>query len=113
MILQIPLSHSVADSPLAVCDGSDQSDDDLITSDIMYKGRVLEIPYVRYNPLHRWYYFSRMSQDEVLVFKCYDTARDGRARSCLHSAFADPASPSHTIARESIEVRTVALFGRK
>ena len=47
---------------------------------------------------------------EVLLLKCFDSAKDGRVRFTAHSAFEDPDSPSEAIARESIEVRTLAFF---
>ena len=34
----------------------------------------------KYNPRHRWFYFPRMRRDEALVFKVYDSEKDGRAR---------------------------------
>jgi hypothetical protein len=36
--------------------------------------------------------------------------RDGRARLSFHSAFTDPNAPADVIPRQSIEVRTIALF---
>jgi hypothetical protein len=46
----------------------------------------------------------------VLFIKCFDSARDGRARLSAHSAFVDPTTPANAPARESIEVRTLAFF---
>jgi len=48
---------------------------------------------------------------DALVFKCYDSAtHGGTARFGAHTAFADPTSPDGARTRESIEVRTIALF---
>ena len=52
----------------------------------------------------------RISADEALLLKCYDSATDGRARFTCHTAFADPTCPEGAPARESIEVRTLAFF---
>ena len=51
-----------------------------------------------------------MTNDEVLVFKCYDSLDDGRARFTPHSAFDDPTTPADAALRESIETRVVAFF---
>jgi len=44
---------------------------------------------VGYNPDHRWFYFPRMRRDEALVFKVYESAKDGRARFTAHQLFDD------------------------
>ena len=65
---------------------------------------------VRYNPEHRWFYVPKMRADEVLVFKCWASARDGRARYTAHTGFVNPKAPPDALPRESIEVRTLAFF---
>jgi hypothetical protein len=47
-----------------------------------------------------------MQADEAILFKCYDSAGDARARFTAHGAFVDPATPK----RESIQVRTLVFF---
>jgi hypothetical protein len=34
---------------------------------------------MQHNPKQRWHYVTEMRADEVLLLKCYDRARDGRA----------------------------------
>src|SRR5438128_1232540 len=80
----------VLDSPLALCDAASFTDADLVPSDLVYRDRVGEITSVRFNPTHRWYYFSRMQRDEALLIKCHDSASDDRARLSFHTAFKDP-----------------------
>ena len=63
-----------------------------------------------YNADHRWYYFPRLTREEAVLIKCYDSMKDGRARFSLHSAFDDPTSPANAKPRESIETRTFAFF---
>jgi hypothetical protein len=41
-------------------------------------------------PGHRWIFFPRMTCDEVLLLKVFDSRRDGRTRCGCHSAFFDP-----------------------
>src|SRR6266849_6683332 len=62
------------------------------------------------NPEHRWFYFPLMRRDEALVFKVYESAKDGRARFTAHSSFEDPNTPEGAPPRQSIEARTLAFF---
>ena len=52
-----------------------------------------------------------MQPGEVLLLKCFDTRKDGRARYTAHTGFANPQCPPGAVPRESIEVRTLAVFG--
>ena len=65
---------------------------------------------MRHNPAHRWYYYPQMQRDEALVFKVYDSQKDGRSRFTPHTSFADPDTPADAPPRQSIEVRTLAFF---
>ncbi len=105
-----PIAHPVIDTPLSFCDARSFTDDDLVLTDLVYADRLGEIASVRFRPEHRWYYFSRMTPDEVALIKCYDTARDGRARGSFHSAFVDPTAAKDAPERRSIEIRTIAFF---
>jgi len=51
-----------------------------------------------------------MRRDEALVFKVFDSEKDGRARFVPHTAFDDPSTPPHAPSRESIEARAFAFF---
>ena len=39
---------------------------------------------------HRWYYFPKMTKDEVILFKMYDSDTSKEGRFCFHTAFTDP-----------------------
>lgn len=105
-----PIRGPLEDAPLAVCDARSVAPGDLIASDLIYKDRLGETYNVRYNSAHRWYYAPRMSRDEVLLFRCYDSAEDGRARFVPHAAFEDPTAPPAALPRESIELRTLVFY---
>ena len=102
------------DVPLAVCDSRSLSASDLVVADAVtdipgkpessYEGLV-----VRYNPRHRWSYFSNMSRDEVLVFKSHDSDT-GQPNHVPHTGFNDPTYPSMLASRASIEVRGIAYW---
>ena len=106
-----PIRGPVQDSPLAVCDASTVGPQDLVVSDLVYRDRVGHTYSVAYNPQHRWFYFPEMRVDEALLIKSFDSKTDGgTARFAPHTAFDDPNSPPGAAPRESIEVRTLALF---
>ena len=105
-----PIRGSVEAEPLAICDARSMAPGDLIAADRIYENRRGEIYQVAYNARHDWYYFPHMRREEALVFKCYDSVKDGRARFTAHSAFVDPTSPAGAPPRESIEIRTLAFW---
>jgi hypothetical protein len=104
-----PIRHAVQDAPLAVCDARTIRPDDLVPTDLRYRDRTGEVYSLRFNPAHRWYYFQHMQVDEAMLLKCFDSDHTC-ARFTAHSAFDDPTAPPNALARESIEVRTLAFF---
>ena len=100
----------VESSPLAIADARSLASKDLIATERRYPDRVGEIYHITYNSDHRWFYFPHMQRNEALVFKTYDSMKDGRARWTAHAAFDDPTSSPDVPARESIEIRTLAFF---
>ena len=105
-----PIRHPVEREPLAIADARSIGTKELFPSSRVYPDRVGEVYHCAYNPQHRWYYFPRMLRDEAIVFKTFDSAKDGRARWTAHSAFDDPTSRPDAPPRESIEMRTLAFF---
>jgi hypothetical protein len=105
-----PIRGPLYDAPLAVCDAGSVADADWLAQDLIYRDRTGEIYGLTFNPAHRWYYAPAMRADEVLLLKCYDSLRDGRARFMPHTSFADPHAPADMLPRESIELRTLVFF---
>lgn len=105
-----PIRLPVESYPLAICDARSVRPDDMVISERRYPNRIGQTYAITYNPAHQWFWFPRMRRDEALVFKVYDSMTDGRARWTAHTAFADPTSPADPKPRESIEIRTLALF---
>ncbi len=105
-----PIRGPLQDSPLALCDARTLADGDLVAQDLIYRDRTGEIYSLTYSPSHRWFYVPNMSRDEVLLLKCYDSLRDGRARFMPHTSFQDPTAPADMAPRESIELRTLVFF---
>ena len=103
------LSDRVHNHALALCDAQSVAQEDLIPAERRHPNRVGEIYQLRFNPNHRWFYFSEMEPEEAVVFKVYDSSTDGRARFTPHTAFADPDAPMGA-ERESIEIRALVCW---
>lgn len=105
--------------PLAMCDARSVNDDRMhkIVRSAPHRAepsfeysRSSETRHASYDANHRWFHFPRMTRNEALLFKNFDTLQDGTARYALHSAFEDPTSPPDPAPRESIESRTFVFF---
>ena len=112
------------DCPLALCDGNTVGDEEGTTNTLHVVDRVPsreemlrpmpdldKLPAAaifRFNPDWRWWYFSNMNRDEVLLFKFHDSRRRKPWR-VPHTAFHDDSLPGAR-PRESIELRSVAYF---
>jgi hypothetical protein len=98
------------DVPLALCDQRTVDEADWVI------GRTVEpmcpegVPYIASlpNPAHRWFFFSDLTPDEVVVFKGYDSDPD-QPFGCLHGAFRHPAPGPVTVPRASAETRVFVL----
>ncbi len=104
------IARPIESHPLAIADAGSLAPENLVAAERRYPDRVGETYQISYAPGQRWYYFPRMTRDEALVFKVYDSATDGRARFTAHTAFDDPGTPAGAPERESIEMRTIAFF---
>lgn len=112
------------DWPLAVCDGRTVSDEetasntlfvvdefpvgDALTAPVEGEDQMIAATIFRHRERHRWWYFSNMQADDVLLFKFQDSDHSVTWR-CPHTAFHDTSLPDTKI-RESIEVRCIAYF---
>jgi len=104
------INKPIQSNPLAIADARSLAPKDLIRAERRYPNRVGETYRVAHNPDHRWFYFPLMRRDEALVFKVYDSAKDGRARFTAHGSFDDPTTPAGAPPRQSIEARAFAFF---
>ena len=105
-----PINKPVQREPLAIADARSIGTKELIPSARIYPDRRGEVYHSTFNPEHRWYYFPNMQRNEAMVFKTFDSMKDGRARWTAHCAFDDPTAPPDAPPRESIEMRTIAFF---
>ena len=104
------IDQPIASNPLAVVDARSVAPEDLLIAERRYPNRVGQTYRLKYSPAHRWFYFPQMRRDEALVFKVYDSEKDGRARFTPHTSFEDPATPAGAPPRQSIEARALVFF---
>jgi hypothetical protein len=117
-------SEPPQDWPLALCDARSVGPDEGIPNTLHIVDRIpdeaemlREMPdgdslvaaaIFPYNPRHRWWYFSNMTRDEVVLIKFHDSDRN-RALRTPHTAFRDTSFPLAK-PRQSIEYRSFAFF---
>jgi hypothetical protein len=104
------INQPIQSNPLAIADAKSVAPDDLLIAERRYPHRVGQTYRLKYNPAHRWFYFPEMRRDEALVFKVFDSEKDGRARFTPHTSFDDPSTPPGAPPRQSIEARALAFF---
>lgn len=111
-IIQVwrPIRGTVLIDPLGICDGRSIPWKGFIRVERRYKYRTGVVYHIAHDPQHRWYWFPRMTRDEALVFKVFDSDTTKLSRFTAHSAFDDPNTPADAAPRESIETRTFAFF---
>jgi hypothetical protein len=104
------INQPIRSNPLAIADAKSIAAEDLLVAERRYPHRVGQTYRLKYSPKHRWFYFPEMRRDEALVFKVFDSEKDGRARFTPHTSFDDPATPPGAPPRQSIEARALVFF---
>ncbi len=115
-----PLCEVVEDHPLAVCDARSVAAEDLQEVLVYgygaenYSWHEIGIPTysVKASERQRWYYYPRMTADETLVIKSYDS-RGVVGGACPHASFALADAPADAAPRRSIELRVLCYVGAK
>ena len=100
----------IRSNPLAMADARSVAPEDLLVAERRYPNRVGQTYRLKHNARHRWVYFPEMRREEAIVFKVYDSEKDGRARFTPHTSFEDPTTPPGAPPRQSIEARALAFF---
>ena len=100
----------IESNPLAIADARSVAEGDWLVAERRYPNRVGQTYRLKHSPAHRWFYFPRMRRDEALVFKVFDSAKDGRARFTPHTSFDDPQTPRGAPPRQSIEARALVFY---
>ncbi|KAK0731043.1 hypothetical protein B0H67DRAFT_597001 [Lasiosphaeris hirsuta] len=94
--------------PIAVAGAASVPDADLVGAEMTEDDFKGESWVVRHSPNHQWYYKHRMTPQDVLLIKCFDSDT-AVARRALHSAFEDPDHRNQE-SRQSIEVRCLVCY---
>ena len=111
------LSSVVDDYPLAICDARSVKETDLYETIVYGYGATnyswheigIETYSVKHSRDQRWYYYSLMSPDEVLIFKAYDS-EGVIGNTCPHAAFSNPLADPSSPPRRSIELRVLCFI---
>ncbi len=104
------------DNTLVLCDASTIKAEECITFDACVAkpydepGNQFESQLCKHDPGQRWYYFSDLTPDELIVFKAYDSDH-ARWAQPLHNSADIPGHPADAAPRTSIEARFFAFFG--
>lgn len=111
-IIQVwrPIRGDVLRDPLGICDGRSIPRKGFVLLERRYKYRTGEVYQISHDAAHEWFWFPRMTRNEALVFKVFDSDETKPSRFTAHSAFDDPTSAPDAPPRESIETRTFAFF---
>ncbi|EXJ74854.1 uncharacterized protein A1O5_01550 [Cladophialophora psammophila CBS 110553] len=104
-----PIIDCIRDYPLAMCDGSTVFPSDMVEADHVRRHYTGSTMYLQHNERHKFFYMSRQTKDEVLIFKNFDSAETIAATCAPHASFLDPAIPPLFIPRQSIEVRALVF----
>ncbi|KAF2649755.1 hypothetical protein K491DRAFT_697851 [Lophiostoma macrostomum CBS 122681] len=105
-----PINRVVEERPLAMCDVKSCKDEDFFKLILRYRDRTGENYVMKHSKEHKWWYFPKMTPEQVVLLKTFDSAGDGTARFVGHTAFVDPSSPEDAPMRESIEIRTICFY---
>ncbi|MEK9661150.1 MAG: CmcJ/NvfI family oxidoreductase [Alphaproteobacteria bacterium] len=96
--------------PLCIGDARSLDFADMIVAERRYPDRIGQTYRIQHNPKHEFYWFPKMTRDEAIVFKVFDSATDGRARWTAHTSFVNPLSRAGAPPRESIELRALVFW---
>jgi glutathione S-transferase len=104
-----PIHNIVEERPLAMADVTSTPSSDFFKLHLRYRDRNGENYVMKHNDAHKWFYFPKMTPEQVILLKTYDS-EEGVAQFVGHSAFVDPTSPPDAKTRESVEIRTICFF---
>ena len=105
-----PLIDPVQSWPLALCDARSVDDSDMVDAERRAPNHTGEISLATHNAKHRWFYFSDMNPNEVLIFKTFDSKNGGRVPYAIHTAVDISEKYPDALPRESIETRAFVFY---
>jgi len=105
-----PLVDSLQSWPLAFCDARSVAEADMVDAERRATNHTGEISLAIHNPRHKWFYYSQMKPQEVLVFKTFDSENGGKMPYAIHTAIDISELYPNAVARESIETRAFVFY---
>lgn len=116
-----PINGTIKDHPLVFADSRTVKSSDLVPVKHIYPHYVGETFAVKYGPDQRYWYWSNMGADDVVLLQCFDNIddmaenRDGEAQAarCAHASFCLAEKGYEACSRESIEIRCIVLSSLK
>ena len=106
-----PISKVVLSSPLAIADAGTIDSKDLIATDQYFPDRIGEIYHLAYNPNQSWYWVSEMNNNELLIFKGWDSTESEKiSKFTPHTSFNLHNQNIDKFPRESIEARIFLIL---
>ena len=102
-----PVDTVIQSSPLGFIRPSSMQKNDWMDIGLIYPDRLGQILGVAANSAHEWFFKSRMSPDEVVIFNIYD---NGERPHLAHSALDLPSDVFAKTPRKSIESRTLVRY---
>lgn len=100
------LSSTPTPFPLALCDARSVRPGDIVPGPAYFPSIDASIDTAYFHPSDhlRWVYFSNLTNQELLIFKQFDSDKNEPER-IPHTAFEDPSCPGEAEPRVSIEAR--------
>ncbi|KAK2009783.1 hypothetical protein LZ32DRAFT_630696 [Colletotrichum eremochloae] len=103
-----PINGPIQNWPLAVCDGRTLSESNLVETERIRRTFTGNTMFLMQGTGVKWFYMSEQNDDEVLIFKSFDS-REDVTRYAAHGSFKLPDSSEGLPPRQSIEVRALVF----
>jgi hypothetical protein len=105
------LSEAPTNLPLAMCDARSVGPADVVAGGAYFPSvdSIVDTGFFHRNDHFRWVYYSKLTSDDLLIFKQFDTDAT-QPKMVPHSAFNDPSAPVGAAPRISIEARCMAYW---
>lgn len=117
----INMSEPCTHKPLALLDPNTVKLEELVPSALFNytkTGRPTSFSSLKYSEDHQWYYYPEMTNEEVLVFKQFQSMKDvdhdpenpAPLKTVFHTAVDDPNTPKGAEPRKSCEFRVRVYY---
>ena len=91
-----PIAGPLLKNPLALCDATSLEEENLVASELRYPDRTGETYSVTYNPAQRWFYFPKMTADEYVLIRCFNSSRAAARPASRRMAVSPTRTPRTT-----------------